>query len=58
MRDILHHERIVRKKWIRFSAPDDALFKEGSIGLTPKVDTTFESDALAMAGVVRGRIPD
>ena len=33
------------EKWTRFSASDDALFKERSIGLNPKSGSTFWSDA-------------
>jgi hypothetical protein len=34
------------EKWTRFSALDDAPAKSWSIGLSPKVDSTFGSDAL------------
>jgi hypothetical protein len=35
------------KKWSRFFAPSDALFKKQSIGWIPKVVSTFGSDASA-----------
>jgi hypothetical protein len=34
------------EKWTRFSASNDALFKERSIGWDPKSEPTFGSDAL------------
>ncbi len=37
------------EKWTQFSAPNDALIQEESIGWIPKVDSTFGSDALAAA---------
>ena len=37
----------VAKKWTQFSAPNDAPLEGMSIGLVPKVDSTFGSDALS-----------
>ena len=37
---------IVRKKWTRFSAPNDALLQRKSIGWIPKWFPLFGSDAL------------
>jgi ATP-dependent Lhr-like helicase len=43
------------EKWTRFSASDDASPRKRSIGLSPKVEATFGSDALRRGTAKEGR---